>query len=74
MTCQANGCNRPARCALHTRRPTRDKLTTTIYYDDRTAPKAAVRYCKEHGRETAHGLMQIVDNDEEASSAAVGPA
>lgn len=62
--CQAKGCERPARCAIDTRRPTREKLMTTIYYDNRSAPKKAVRYCKQHGSETATGLMALVDGDD----------
>lgn len=47
--CCASGCARAARMAIRTTRPTRAKLTTTVWWDDRTAPVQAARYCRVHG-------------------------
>jgi hypothetical protein len=44
--CAVGGCKKEARCAIRTRRATRPNLMTTIYYDDRVAPKTALRYCR----------------------------
>lgn len=55
--CKTEGCNRPATVALRTTRPTRGDLRTTIYFDERTAPKAATRYCTPHGAGLAAELI-----------------
>lgn len=47
-------CTKDARAALKTTNGVR--FTTVIYYDDREAPKVAVRYCKEHAVATLFGL------------------
>ncbi len=55
--CTAPDCPNPPRMALRTTRPTREKLTTTIHYDNRTAPATASPYCRWHGAEC---LAQLV--------------
>lgn len=62
MNCQAKGCDREARCAIRT---LDDPFRTTVYMDDRQAPKSAASYCKEHGTEVIMGLMALVHNDSE---------
>lgn len=61
-TCKSKGCEKPARCAIRTQRPTRGNLNTTIYYDERTAPKTAIPYCKECGVAVITGLNVLIDN------------
>lgn len=69
--CTATGCDRPARLAVRTTRPSRDDLRTTIYYDDRTAPRTAQRYCRQHGGETLAALViTLTDADEEPAKTA----
>lgn len=63
--CQAEGCDMDARCAIKTARPTRGDLQSTLYCDDRSAPKTATRYCKKHGTEVITGMMLFVDGDNE---------
>jgi hypothetical protein len=62
--CQATGCEREARMAIDTvRNPV---LKSTVYFDDREAPKKAVRYCKACGVPLVHDLAQtLVQNDEQ---------
>lgn len=57
-TCRTEGCKRPATVALRTT-PTRGDLhlRITIYFDERTAPKAAARYCTSHGAGLAAELI-----------------
>lgn len=51
--------------AVRTTRPSREDLRVTSYADDRSAPKAATRYCKEHGMATVRELLTVVvDSDE----------
>lgn len=47
--CSDSGCTRPARMAFRTTRPSRNDLRTTVFYDDRSAPSTAQRYCRKHG-------------------------
>jgi hypothetical protein len=44
--CSTKGCGKPARCAIKTARPKREKMYSVIHYDERTAPKSALPYCK----------------------------
>lgn len=48
-TCTYSRCDKPARVGIRTTRPTRPDLRTTVYWDERVAPKTASLYCKEHG-------------------------
>lgn len=67
--CSDVQCSRPGRMALRTTRPSREDLRTTIFYDDRVAPKSAQTYCREHGTELLVSLVDtLVPEDEE-----VGP-
>lgn len=62
--CSDAGCGKEARMALRTTRPTRDDLRTVIFYDDRTAPSTALRYCADHGLKVVEQLMSVlVDGD-----------
>ena len=45
-TCSSEGCTRPARAAVRTMRPTRPDLHSTVFYDNRSAPKTALPYCR----------------------------
>lgn len=51
-------CPKPARAALKTTRGTR--FTTVVYWDDREAPKVAVKYCKEHAVATLIDLSSTL--------------
>lgn len=65
MKCFDPRCEREARMAVRTTRPSREDLRVTSYADDRSAPKAATRYCKEHGMATVRELLTVVvDSDE----------
>lgn len=57
-------CTKPARMAIKTTNTKNNGVTSTLYFDNRLAPKVASRYCKAHGREIAAGLCDIVDNDD----------
>jgi hypothetical protein len=46
--------------ALRTTRPSRDDLRTVVFYDDRTAPRTALRYCAEHGLKTIKALLNVL--------------
>lgn len=60
--CQRSNCDQPARAALRTQRPKRDMLYSTLYYDERTAPKKAKRLCKEHAVATITELsLTLID-------------
>lgn len=58
--CTHDPCNKPGRLALRTTRPTREDLRTMIYFDDRTAPKTAQPYCREHGAALVADLIQTL--------------
>ncbi len=63
--CSDKECERPARCAIRTTRPSRADIRVTLYADDRTAPKTALRYCHEHGVSTITALTRtVVDGDD----------
>lgn len=55
--CRTEGCTAPPTMALRTTRPQRGDLRTTIYFDERTAPKTAIRYCTAHGANLAAELI-----------------
>lgn len=62
--CAASDCDREARCAILTKRPNRESVVSSIYFDDRTAPRSALPYCKAHGTEIINGSISLlVDND-----------
>jgi hypothetical protein len=51
--------------AIRTQRPTRENLYSAVYYDDRSAPKTATRYCKTHGLALmADMIATMVDGDD----------
>lgn len=58
--CSEGGCTKDARLALRTTRPTREDLRTTIFYDDRSAPNTAMRYCAEHGLKVVQELLSVL--------------
>lgn len=58
--CSHSECDKIALMAIRTTRPQRSDLTTRIYYDNRTAPKAAEALCKEHGLQTIATLMEVL--------------
>jgi hypothetical protein len=54
---------RPARVAIVTVRTER-AIITKVYWDDRTAPAKASRYCKIHGVSTLLALGEtLIDNE-----------
>lgn len=60
-------CQRPARMAVRTTRPSRDDVRIAVFADDRVAPMSAMRYCKACGLAVLAELATIVvDSDEEA--------
>lgn len=63
--CAGKDCPNQARCAIQTTRPTRPNLKTTLYYDDREAPKSVPRYCKACAIKLLPALCAIIDNDAE---------
>jgi hypothetical protein len=51
--------------AVKVTRPTRGDLRVTAYADDRTAPRGATPYCREHGTGTVSDLlMAVVEADD----------
>ena len=63
--CFVDGCKRPPRLAIETKRPARGTMYSRIYYDDRTAPKNAVRYCRMHGIRTSTELALVLTHADE---------
>ncbi len=56
-------CGKPARCGITSTRPTRGNIKSTMFYDEREAPKTASLYCKEHGIEVISALARVlIDN------------
>lgn len=49
IKCQHSGCDKPARVAIKTTRPTRENLNTKVWWDERVAPKSAQFFCKQDG-------------------------
>lgn len=65
VPCGTSGCKRPARMAISTSRPSRENVWSRVWYDDRTAPASASRYCRTHGIEVLTQLAQaLVDEDD----------
>lgn len=63
--CQSRGCLNQARVAIATKRPNRERMYSTIDYDDRTAPKTFSRYCKKCAIDIMTGIIRsVVDDDE----------
>lgn len=64
--CSDKDCPHPARCAVQTKRGSgakRGEMSSVIHYDERTAPKAALPYCKTHGVEIINSLAKtLIDN------------
>lgn len=63
-TCKNQGCERPARMAIRTRRPQRDNVIVTVWTDDRAAavPLTADKHCYQHGLELLQGLYRTLVN------------
>lgn len=53
-------CGDASRMAIRTTRPNRDTLKSTVYWDDRTAPKSATRYCASHGEQCLIELTRVL--------------
>lgn len=67
VKCESAGCDAEARVAIRTTRPSRAELRpsraelrSTIWYDERAAPKAASRYCRDHGATLAGELVIVL--------------
>lgn len=59
--CRSDGCERPARCAIRTvRSADRVTMKTIVHYDERSAPKTAVPYCKKCATEILVGLVEVL--------------
>lgn len=72
--CSTSGCDQAARMAIRTTLAPRAKMTTTVWWDDRTAPKIAPRYCRNHGGLLLAGLVPVlVDADAELGDAETAP-
>ena len=63
--CSTKNCKNQARAAVRTTRPKRDDLRTTLFYDDRVAPKGAQKLCKDCTQKLLVGLCAVIDNDAE---------
>ena len=63
--CHASGCDKPARMAIITNRPTREDLYSKVFYDNRDpkVPKKALHYCKKHGVATIAELAAVLTDD-----------
>lgn len=65
-TCETKGCEREARMAIDTSRPSRDVLKSVLYFDNRSAPRKAARYCKTCGAALAQDLVNaLTDADDD---------
>lgn len=58
--CATSGCEEDARMAIRTTRPTRPGLQSTVWYDDRAAPKTAAPYCKPCGKALSADLIETL--------------
>lgn len=64
QTCQWQNCERDPRMAVSVDRPNRGNLKMTTYFDDRSAPARAQRFCKQHGIEfQAESCTVLVEGD-----------
>lgn len=61
--CSASGCKMQARVAIRSQRVGRTDLKHTLHMDNRTAPKAATRYCTTHGARLMADLANMADAD-----------
>lgn len=59
-SCEEWACKREARMAIRTIRNQRNELKVTVWFDNRTAPKIAGRYCKLHGETLMTGLVKSI--------------
>lgn len=64
VECSSTACTKPARMALRTYRPTRDRMITTVDFDNRSAVRGSKPYCKACGLHIVAGLVDmLVDMD-----------
>lgn len=66
--CSTTGCTNQARGAIKTWRPTRDNVTTQVWWDDRAVivPKSADKMCGKHILATLAQIGSVLlDEDEE---------
>lgn len=63
--CTSPGCARDARAAVRTTRSARDDIRVTLHPDNRTAPKAAGRYCYEHTLALLADLTKVLVSPDE---------
>src|SRR5664279_4745768 len=72
--CFARGCTHKVRMSISTNRSSnRSRVYSTVDYDDRTAPRKGVRYCKRHGLECISAMIDaLVDEDEETDGTDAG--
>jgi hypothetical protein len=72
--CSYPDCENQARLAIRTTRPHRRELKSVVWYDDRTAPKTASRYCRKHAIHLATELIfSMSHEDAPVADAAVAP-
>ena len=63
--CSAFGCTKTARMAVALSRPSRERMYATVDFDDREAPKKAIRYCRQHGGEVVLDLIATLTEQDE---------
>jgi hypothetical protein len=62
--CSTSGCKNQARAAIRTIRSTRERIVSTVDYDNRTAPKTFEALCKQCTINTITELINVlVDSD-----------
>jgi len=69
--CFTEKCLRPARAAISTRRgggAKRGEMSSTLHYDNRTAPKSATRYCRACAIELMISLGRVLINEDDETS------
>jgi hypothetical protein len=59
-----DGCSQPSRMAISTHRPNRTKIYSRVFYDDRTAPASALRYCRLHGVQILGELADVLTEED----------
>ena len=62
--CNSHDCGQPARMAIRTTRPSRDRITTQVYWDNRTAPRTAEQLCRAHGGATLLALVTTLVHED----------
>lgn len=65
--CSDRDCQREALMAIRTTRPTRAELKSTVWYEESAAPKAAERFCREHGAELIANLVCVLVPPDDAT-------